>query len=84
MKKEDILNWLVEWFENNSMIEATEIRKKITSSYFEEGLIDSFIFIRLISDIEEKYHIEFNNEQFEDRSFSTVEGLAEIIERSIQ
>lgn len=82
MRKEDILNWLVGWFESNSMIEASEIRKKISFSYFEEGFIDSFVFIRLISDIEEKYHIEFDNEQFEDRNFATIEGLAEIIERS--
>lgn len=84
MKKEDILDWLIGWFEKNSMVEAAEIRKKISTSYFEEGLIDSFVFIRLISDIEEKYHIEFSNEQFEDRKFATVEGLAEIIERSVQ
>lgn len=84
MKKEDILNWLVIWFGNNSTVDATVVRDKIYSSYFEEGLIDSFVFIRLISDIEEKYHIEFSNEQFEDRNFSTISGLAEIIERSIQ
>lgn len=82
MRKEDILNWLVGWFESNSMIEASEIRQKISVSYFEEGFIDSFVFIRLISDVEEKYHIEFDNEQFEDRNFATIEGLAEIIERS--
>lgn len=82
MKKEDIMNWLMDWFKTNSINGDAEIENLISTSYFDAGLIDSFIFIQLIADIEEKYHIEFGNEQFEDRNFSTIEGLAEIIERT--
>ena len=83
MRKEDIINWLINWFGENSMMEKEEIRLFTSESYFEKGLIDSFVFIQLIEDIEEEYQIEFGNEQFEDRSFATIEGLAEIIERSL-
>lgn len=84
MQKENIRNWLVHWFEENSMIKNAKIDMLTSSSYFEEGLIDSFMFIQLIADIEEKYNLEFENEQFEDRSFSTIDGLVEIIERNLE
>lgn len=82
MKKEDIMDWLIDWFKTNSIKGDADIGELVSVSYFEAGLIDSFIFIQLIADIEEKFHIEFSNEQFEDRKFSTIDGLAHIIERT--
>ncbi len=84
MKKNEIMDWLVTWFTENSTFEETEIRNVISESYFEKGIIDSFTFIQLISDIETEYQIQFANDQFEDRSFATIEGLTAIIERSLQ
>lgn len=84
MKKSEIMDWLVEWFTENSTFEEAEIRGAIKESYFDKGIIDSFTFIQLISDIEMEYQIEFENDQFEDRSFATIEGLTAIIERSLQ
>ena len=84
MKKNEIMDWLGTWFTENSTFEETEIRNVISESYFEKGIIDSFTFIQLISDIETEYQIQFANDQFEDRSFATIEGLTAIIERSLQ
>lgn len=84
MKRNEIMDWLIGWFKDNSTFEEAEIRGAISESYFEKGIIDSFTFIQLISDIEEKYQIEFENDQFEDRSFATIEGLTAIIERGLK
>jgi len=57
------------------------VKKKINENYFEKGWIDSLKFIDLITQIEEEFSIRFSNDEFQDRKFSTIEGLAKIIER---
>jgi len=52
-------------------------------NYFLKGWIDSLKFIELISDIENEFQISFSNNEFQDRTFSTVEGLIKIIEDKI-
>lgn len=49
------------------------------ADYLESGWIDSMAFIKLISDVEEEYEIEFENDKFQDRSFATLDGLSEMI-----
>lgn len=73
---EDIEKWLIEILKENyglSNISSND-------NYFDAGL-DSFSFITLVNTIEEKYQISFTNNEFQDRKFSTIHGLAEIIER---
>ena len=79
----DITLWIVNWFVDNCGQNKEEIIKHRNDNYFASGFVDSFKFIKMISDAEEKFNIEFDNEQFEDRSFSTIVGLESIIERLI-
>ena len=76
---EEIREWLIDWFETNGMVSRETLLANMSSNYFNEGFIDSFTFISLIGDLEEEYDIEFDNEQFLDRDFATINGLAEII-----
>lgn len=76
---EDIKIWLEEWFSNNSSKSIDEVKAKGDENYFAEGLVDSFGFISLLSDIEEKFGVTFNNDDFLDRSFATINGLAKMI-----
>lgn len=78
---EDIKIWLEEWFSNNSSKPVEEIREKGDENYFAEGFVDSFGFISLLSDIEEKFGTTFSNDDFLDRSFATVNGLASMINK---
>ena len=72
--------WIIDWFVMNCDANAVEINANLDENYFLAGYIDSFQFINMISDIEENFGVEFDNDQFEDRSFSTVNGLSKIIE----
>lgn len=83
MMKLNVKVWLMNWFEKNADIEAKELEKHTNDSYFEMGYIDSFEFINLIGDIEDELGVQFDNDQFEDRSFSTIEGMARIIEEAM-
>ena len=76
---EDIKNWLECWFSNNSSKPFEEVKTMGEQNYFNEGLVDSFGFISLLSDIEEKYGVTFSNDDFLDRSFATINGLAKMI-----
>ena len=79
MKKEQIKTWLSNWLSNRAGISADEVSRHLDDNYFDLGYIDSFGFIELLDAIETKYGIMFDNEQFEDRGFSTVSGMTEII-----
>lgn len=80
----EIKEWIVGWFEEHGSADKKEIMENSSCNYFEKGYIDSFNFIFLISDIEANYNIKFNNDQFVDRSFATIDGLAEIIKNTCE
>lgn len=75
----NISKWIVAWLEKNGDVDAIDITQNMDENYFTAGYIDSFKFINMISDIEESFGIEFDNSQFEDRNFTTVNGLSKII-----
>ena len=72
--------WLIRWFEKNSLSNEINIKDNVNQNYFENGWIDSLKFIDLVTQIEEEFSIRFSNDEFQDRKFSTIEGLARIIE----
>jgi acyl carrier protein len=80
----DIKNFLINWFELNSDISTKELEENLGANYFEEGWLDSFRFITLITDLEEKFAIEFNHDEFQNRNFSTIEGLIRIISEKLK
>lgn len=75
----DTRKWLVNWFDANSSVSRDVIEDQTDADYLESEWIDSMAFISLISAIEEEYEIEFKNDEFQDRSFATIDGLSEII-----
>jgi len=79
----DYKNWIIEWFNKNSHIEKDVIKNNITENYLEKGWVDSLNFITFINDIENEFNIRFSNDEFQNRKFSTITGLTEIIEVKI-
>ncbi len=49
------------------------------SNYFDAGL-DSYSFMELVAELEQKYNIEFSNDDFANEDFFSINGLAAIIE----
>ncbi len=75
----NIEQWVINWFAENADVEKDELINNIESNYFHEGWIDSFKFMSLIEDIEDKFDIAFDNEEFQNRNFAVLKGLIEII-----
>lgn len=76
----DIKEWLIDWFANHSSLNASELEVASNDDYLKKGIIDSFAFVTLISDIDDEYDITFTNEDFLDPRFSRIEGLAKMID----
>lgn len=79
-----VKEWLINWFEKNSDLNLDEIVNNVNEDYLAKGWIDSFKFISFITEIESKFKITFSNEEFQNMDFSTIEGLAGIIEAKIE
>ena len=78
--RNDIKEWVIAWFEENSSVSREVLEANLDENYFNAGYIDSFVFISLIGDIEEEFEVEFDNDQFTDRSFATINGLVGILD----
>lgn len=77
--KQDIQEWLVGWFADHTGKTKDEILAHTAENYFDIGFIDSFGFVELIEDLEEKCGLRFSNDAFEDRDFAAIDGLVKII-----
>ena len=73
MKK--VTEWLLSYFSARA-----ELPPGVESlNYFELGLIDSFGVIELIDEMEREFDFQFEQSHFQDRRFSTINGLTEIV-----
>ncbi len=78
-----IQDYIVDWFEQNSDVTKDKILSNLDENYLEKGWIDSFKFISFISDVEDHFNVRFENDEFQNRSFATINGLVKIIESKV-
>lgn len=76
--------WLLGWFESNATVDRETLEQNMDVNYLDAGYIDSFVFISLIGDIEDEFGIAFDNEQFMERSFATINGLSNILDEMVK
>lgn len=74
-----IEDWLCAWFrQRNGGVPAGSAAGHEVN-YFESGWIDSMGVIDLVAEVEGHFGIQFAHEDFQDRRFPTIGGLAELI-----
>lgn len=76
----EVKEWLIDWFAKHSSLDAEGIVAVSKDNYMEKGIIDSFSFVMLLSDVDDKYDISFTNEDFLNPDFMNIDGLAKLIE----
>lgn len=76
MREEFIINWFAE----KSTMSKKELEMNLDINYFEQGLIDSFAFLELITACEEKYGVSFSDDDFANDKIFTISGLIEVLE----
>lgn len=75
-------DFVVNWFAGRSILSYEEIERDIHINYFETGLIDSFAFLELITECEEKFKITFSDDDFSNDEIFTINGLIKILEKA--
>jgi acyl carrier protein len=77
---EKILAWLSEWFrQQNPRLASISDCEMRSADFFAAEFIDSMGVVMLIGDVEARFSISFSEVDFQDRRFSTVNGLADIV-----
>lgn len=71
--------WIIKWFVNNGKMSEKEVIANINKNYIDIGLVDSFGFLQLLSDIAEEFEMEFSDEDFSNEKFFTISGLSELL-----
>ena len=77
LTKAEILTWLRHFFSTHSNKVLPDDIEQI--QYYDAQLIDSLGIIILLEEVSEEFHIEFTQDHFTDRRFSTIGGLADIM-----
>ena len=79
--REDILKYVLDIIQKKySLEEGIDVE---SFNYVTSGFVDSMGLIQFIFEIEEKYDIEFTDDEIEDESFCTIGGLVDVISRKI-
>lgn len=74
-----VKEWIIQWFVENLGIEVEVINENLEANFFHNGWMDSFQFINFISDIEDEFEVTFSNDEFQDRSFASINGVSKSI-----
>lgn len=75
----DSTQWLLDWFAKRGQVPGATHEQHLAVNYFQAGLIDSLGVIELIGDVENQFAIRFTEQHFQDRRFSTIGGLAMLV-----
>lgn len=68
---------IAEWMESKT---GVGIIPSDDENYFESGLLDSYSSIELVEFLEDEFKIRFDNRDFQDRRFATLNGLSALVE----
>jgi len=82
--KNNVKEWIISWFEKHISGKAIKVRQHTDDNYFDKEWIDSLSFIAFVNDLEEEFKVRFSNDDFQDKRFSTVDGLAKLIEERMR
>lgn len=76
--KEQASAWLSDWFVSRRKFkgDAAQLRD---INYFDAGLLTSLEVIEFVSEIEDRFGMQFSEQDFQDPRFVTLTGLAELI-----
>jgi len=80
----EVQEWLLDWFRQQHGGKLPgELDDNDDAMFIGSGVagwLDSFGMIELIAAAEDRFDVEFSEEQFQDRQFGTVRGFSEMLD----
>ena len=74
-----VREWLTDWFVSRAKI-GKQVRESLLNvDYFEAGWLTSMEVVEFVTDIEQRFGIQFSDRDLQDPRFVTIARLAELI-----
>ncbi len=80
--KEDVSRWIVDWFASRGKLHCSA-REALGLDYLQSGLLTSLEIVEFVSEIENRFGIQFSETDMQDPRFSTIGGIAELVTMSL-
>ena len=75
---EDVSSWIVDWFSLHGKLHCSA-PEALGVDYLQSGLLTSLEIVELVSEIENRFGIQFSETEMQDPRFSNIGGLAELV-----
>ena len=87
--RESVEKWLIDWFATRGKIGKEVLRSQrdtvLNTDYFDAGWLTSMEVVEFVTEIEQKFEMQFSDSDLQEHRFVTIAGLTELIlERSTQ
>ncbi len=76
--KEDVSSWIVDWFSSRGKLHCGA-REALGIDYLQSGLLTSLEIVEFVSEIENRFGIQFSETEMQDPRFSTIGGIADLV-----
>jgi acyl carrier protein len=77
--REQIEAWLRQWFASRGKIAKHTDRSLSNIDYFAAGWLSSLEVVEFVTEIEDRFRMQFSEADLEDERFVTISGLVELI-----
>ena len=75
---QDVSTWIVNWFSSRGKLHSS-LNEALPIDYLESGLLTSLEIVELVTEIEDRFGIQFSEAAMQDPRFSTIGGLADLV-----
>ncbi len=83
--KAQVQDWLTNWFVAKGKIGKSASETSLDTDYFEAGWLTSMEVVEFVTEIEQRFGMQFSDRDLQDARFVTIAGLTELIlERSTE
>jgi acyl carrier protein len=80
-REDEFQKWMLHFIARNHDISSIDESYLLECNLFEEGFIDSMGIMNMVMELEEEFNFSFTADDFQDRRFSSILGLKEIISK---
>lgn len=80
---QQVSQWLVEWFSGRAKGALSRTGLEGVN-YFEAGLLTSAEVVEFVTEIEDKFGIQFSESDLSDERFVSISGLSQLIEQHLR
>jgi acyl carrier protein len=77
--KAQVQDWLTNWFLSRGKIRKSAPENVVDTDYFDAGWLTSMEVVEFVTEIEQRFGMQFSEADLQDPRFVTIAGLTELI-----